>query len=201
MTSKKEKFVFYASPEHWLQTSLELHEAIKQLSKLQNTNCFTQTLPFISKEEFRFPANSRALYLLMSYSLENLLKGIAVLRNPSLVNTGKLDKQVKTHILNDLTTLLEINIDKESLSFQRILSTQCTSNSRYPIGLNENIELEKPIATARDLELYTSLYEQYKVKLINEFAQNGWNSGLRNPELNTQPGCFKFEEFENRDYC
>lgn len=194
MANRKKKFIYYSSPEHWFQASLELNEAVKELNLIRHKSYYLQSFHFEKGESIKRPACSRAIYLLMSYSIENLLKGIAILYNPSLVTKGKLEKEIKTHDLNSLAELVGINLEKEFISFQSMLSAQCISNARYPVGLNENIELENPSITDNDYEKYRNLFERYKSKLVEEFYNKGWDSGLKDSDLITQPYEFKYFE-------
>ena len=194
MANRRKKFIYYSSPEHWFQASLELNQAVKELYLIRDQSYYLQDFHFEQQKVVKIPGCSRATYLLMSYSLENLLKGIAILYNPSLINKGKIEKEIRTHDLNSLTQLVGINLVKELIDFQTILSAQCVSNARYPVGLNENIQLENPNITVNDYEKYLELFERYKSKLINEFHIKGWNSGLKDSEFNTQP--FEFRYFE-----
>jgi hypothetical protein len=194
MANRRKKFIYYSSPEHWFQASLELNQAVKELYLIRDQSYYLQDFHFEQQKVVEIPGCSRATYLLMSYSLENLLKGIAILYNPSLINKGKIEKEIRTHDLNSLTQLVGINLVKELIDFQTILSAQCVSNARYPVGLNENIQLENPNITVNDYEKYLELFERYKSKLVNEFHIKGWNSGLKDSEFNTQP--FEFRYFE-----
>lgn len=194
MANRKKRFIYYSSPEHWFQAALELHEAVLELNEIKYKSYYLQTYHFEKKSTIKRPAYSRATYLLMSYALENLLKGIAVLNDPSLVTKGKIEKQIKTHDLNELCSLNQIKLDQKLTDFQSILSTQCVSNARYPVGLNENIELTDPTFTENDFVSYQKLFEKYKLYLVKEFNTHGWDSGLGDKELKTEPGEFKYFE-------
>jgi hypothetical protein len=133
----------------------------------------------------------------MSYALENLLKGIAVLNNPELVNKGKLQKEIKTHDLNQLSKLNRFRPNNDQRKIQSILSIQCVSNARYPVGLNEQIALTDPLITEKDYLIYKDLFTKYKHYLAKEFNKKGWESGLNDSDLKTEPGEFKFYENKN----
>ena len=190
--NNKEKFVFYSSPEHWLQTSLELNETIIELHLISEKCHFYENYHPDEKENIKRPFASRSIFLLMTYSLENLLKGIRILRDPNLVNKGKLSKELKTHELNRLTESTKIVIDEKGKLFQEYLYKLCVANARYPIGLNEHQQLKQPSIKEDDFESYFTLYEKYRQILVTEFNLKGWNSGLDREELNTKPGEFTF---------
>lgn len=197
MANKKKRFIYYSSPEHWLQAALELNEAVEELYLTKEKAHYYQTFNFENQSTVKRPVCSRATYLLMSYALENLLKGIAVLNNPELVNKGKLQREIQTHNLNQLSKLNRIKPNYEQKKFQSILSTQCVSNARYPVGLNEQIVLTDPLITEKDHSIYNTLFRKYKLHLAKEFNKNGWDSGLNDSDLRTKPGEFRFYEKKN----
>ena len=195
--NRKERFIFYSSPEHWLQASLELNSSVELLFERKGEMKFHQQTGLNGDVAITKAASSRAIYLLMAYSLENLLKGIAVLRDPSLVNSGTLKKVIKTHKLNELSSMLGFTLNEDQISFQDILSTHSVSNARYPVGTNENIEIENLKIVKNDFSIYQTLYKKYRKSLVEEFHQKGWDSGLENTELNTKPKEFNFVDLDN----
>lgn len=192
--NKKEQFIFYASPEKWFHSALELQGSIEELYIKRNDLFYRKLHYYHDENDVTISGHSKATYLLMSYTLENLLKGIAVLFNPSFVNKGKIDSQIKTHDLNSLCKLNGFEINKDQEEFQSLLSDQCVSNARYPVGLNEHSSLKDPRFKEQDYTLFQTLFEKYKKHLAKNFNELGWNSGFENPKLNTNPGDWNFEE-------
>lgn len=190
--NKREKFIYYSSPEHWFQTALELNSSLDELFEILEKSHYYENYHLDDKDTIKRPVTSRAAYLLMTYSLENLLKGIAILRNSDFVNKGKLDNKLKTHDLNILSRLTHFENSKKQNDFQNYLSKLCLSNARYPIGLNENNYIKHPSITKDDYHTYYSLFDKYSQILISEFNLNGWQSGLNNELLDTKPGEFTF---------
>lgn len=190
--NNKERFIFYSSPEHWLQTSLELNESIEELEKVAEKAHYLEYYHPDENVPIKRSFASRSIFLLMTYSLENLLKGIRILRDSSLINNGKLDKSLKTHELNKLTQINKINISKEDKEFQDYLSKLCLANARYPIGLNEHDQLKHPSIRKNDFKRYSELFKKYRLILVEELRENGWDSGIKNDKLNTKPGEFNF---------
>jgi hypothetical protein len=190
----KKRFIYYCSPEHWLQASLELNESALDLYRLRNESRFIQNIDPGKQSILSRPGPSRAIYLLMAYSLENLLKGVSVLRDSALVNSGKIDGKIKTHNLNKLSTTLGFNLSDAQKHLQDLLSDQCVSNARYPVGRNENLQLDNPTLQEKDFELYRNLFKKYKLILVDEFHENGWDSGIDDETLNTVPKEFNYVE-------
>ena len=171
---------------------MELNETIIELHIISEKSHFYEYYHPDEKEGIKRPFASRSIFLLMTYSLENLLKGIRILRDPYLVNTGKLSKELKTHELNRLTESTQIKLDEKEKTFQNYLSKLCVANARYAIGLHENQQLKHPSIKEDDFKIYFVLFEKYRQILVTEFNSKGWNSGLDREELNTQPGEFTF---------
>ncbi|WP_027078033.1 hypothetical protein [Maribacter antarcticus] len=192
--NKKEQFIYYSSPERWLHSALELHGSLEELYALRNNLFYRKLNYYHDQRDITIPGHSKATYLLMSYILENLLKGIAILNDPNLVNKGKIEKQIKTHDLNHLSKLNGFELTEKSKIFQDTLSDLCVSNARYPIGLNEHNKMKDPSFTEHDFELFKTLFKMYKEYLVIEFSKNGWNSGLKNELLNTKPNDWNYVE-------
>jgi hypothetical protein len=192
--NKKEQFILYASPEKWFHSALELHGSIEELYRKRNDLFYRKLDYYHDEHDVIISGHSKATYLLMSYTLENLLKGIAVLFNPSFVNKGKIDSHIKTHDLNSLCKLNGFEINKDQEVFQSLLSDQCVSNARYPVGLNEQSSLKDPRFKEQDYTLFETLFEKYKNHLVKNFNELGWDSGSENPKLNTNPGDWNYEE-------
>ncbi|OEY71911.1 hypothetical protein [Salegentibacter salarius] len=192
--NKKKRFVYFSSPEHWFQAASELNDVVEELYLIRDKAHYTQFFGD-TNQRIKRPAYSRGTYLLMAYALENLLKGIAVLNNPDLVNTGKIDKSIKTHDLNELSGLNDFRPNNKQKEFQSILSAQCISNARYPVGLNEQIEMTDPSVTDEDFTIYKKLFKKYQSYLASNFNLKGWDSGLNDPSLKTKPGEWHY--FEN----
>jgi hypothetical protein len=189
--NKKKRFVYYSSPEHWFQAASELNDVVQELYLIKDKAHYIQFFGDTNQRNKR-PAYSRGTYLLMAYALENLLKGIAVLNNPELVNTGKIDKSIKTHDLNELSNLNKFKPTNSQKEFQSVLSAQCISNARYPVGLNEHIEMTDPSVTDEDFTIYNQLFKKYQEFLARNFTLNGWDSGLNDPSLKTKPGEWNY---------
>jgi hypothetical protein len=191
--NKKEQFIFYASPERWFQSALELYDSIEELYIKRNDLFYRKLHYYHDESDVIIPVHSKATYLLMSYTLENLLKGIAVLYNPAFVNKGKIDNQIKTHDLNNLCKLNGFVINKNQEDFQSFLSKQCISNARYPVGLNEHSSLKDPKFNEEDYTLFQIIFKRYKEYLARNLNEFGWNSGVNNTKLNTNPGDWNYK--------
>lgn len=187
----KEVFIYYSSPEHWFQTALELDQTILELLSIKDKSYYLESYHLHSKNVQRSFC-SKSIYLLMTFAIENLIKGILVLRNPDFVNSGTLKKEIKTHDLTALSIEANLNL----LVREKKLLTKLThiglSTARYPIGLNEHFEIIPVEFIKNDENTYNKLFIKLRDKLAKEFNRKGWDSGTNNPKLKTNPGEFRF---------
>ncbi|MCP1997385.1 hypothetical protein [Flavobacterium sp. HSC-61S13] len=190
--NRKEIFIYYSSPENWIATAMELNETINQLNLIKNKRFCLDTY-HLDIETFARPFCSKSIYLLMSFAIENILKAMLILRKPELVNTGKIKDEIKSHNLILLLNKAEINLINEQIDFLKKLSHISVSTARYPIGLNENYEIQKVSILDKDYSIYENLFESIMELLLKEFNEKGWNSGHKNEKLNIKPGEFKYK--------
>ncbi|QQM28268.1 hypothetical protein [Elizabethkingia sp. M8] len=192
--NNKEIFVYYSSPENWFQTALELNETINELFIIKEKSHYIDTYHLHTKR-FKRSFCSKSIYLLMSFSIENLIKGLLILRNPEYVNTGTLKKEIKTHDLINLVDQANLKLLVRETILLKKLTQISVSTARYPVGLNEHLQIFPVEIIEKDEIIYKKFFIKLRNKLAKEFNKHGWFSGLDNPKLRTEPGEFKF--FEN----
>jgi hypothetical protein len=85
----------------------------------------------------------KVYYLLMGYALENLLKGILIMRKPEkYVQQGSL-KGLKTHKLVKLFEDCRLPVDPETKKLLEKLTLHIKWQGRYPVSLRaEDMELD-----------------------------------------------------------
>ncbi len=119
---------FYRSSEYlWIEINKDHLEMINRREKgkeIKKRNYISYT-----------PSIAHPYFLLISLSIENLLKGIILYLNPNLI-TGKLNKSVKTHDLKRISNLTTIQFSKDENDFLNMASTLIPWYSRYPIPTN-----------------------------------------------------------------
>lgn len=189
--NNKEIFIYYASPEHWFQTALELDQTILELLSIKDKSYYLESYHLHSKNVKRSFC-SKSIYLLITFAIENLIKGILVLRNPDFVNSGTLKKEIKTHDLFALSIEANLNLLVREKNLLRKLTHIGLSTARYPIGLNEHFEIIPVEFVQKDENTYKKLFIKLRDMLAKEFNKNGWDSGSSNPKLKTKPGDFRF---------
>jgi hypothetical protein len=86
--------------------------------------------------EARAP-NYPAAQLLYGYALENLLKGIQIAKNPTLISSGKLNAKLKSHNLVKLAKAASFTLHVQELPVADALSKLSVWAGRYPVTLLE----------------------------------------------------------------
>jgi hypothetical protein len=81
--------------------------------------------------------NYPAAQLLYGYALENLLKGIRVAKNPSLITSGRLNRKLASHDLVSLAKEADFTLHIQEEPVAEALSKLSTWAGRYPVALLE----------------------------------------------------------------
>lgn len=85
--------------------------------------------------------------LLTGYSIENLLKGILVFRDPQLVDdvSGKIAQSIKTHRLLDLARKCRIAVTNEEEGILESITAQIEWRGKYPgpLKVDQMLPLKK----------------------------------------------------------
>jgi hypothetical protein len=90
----------------------------------------------IADIEARVP-NYPAAQLLYAYALENLLKGIRIAKDPSLVSGGKLNRKLASHDLVVLAKDAGFVLHVQEIPVAEALSKLSIWRGRYPVALFE----------------------------------------------------------------
>ena len=117
---------FYRSSEYlWIEINKDHSELINE-RKTENV----YTRPYT-------PILDHTYFLLICLSIENLLKGLILYANPTLI-ANKLDKSISNHDLEKLSKFTTINFSDDENDFLIMASTIISWYSRYPIPRNAN---------------------------------------------------------------
>lgn len=179
-----DEFVYKANPNEWLEVSDELNHSLETLVKNNGIVFFKgDTWNGIPTKKVM---NSRAIYLLMGFAIENLIKGIIVFDKPENVNTGLLGKEIKTHNLSKLIEKIpEIRFTESELKLVETITEAIPDWGRYPSPLK--------FQDIKDEVLYideiTVLYESVRMKLRENLIlklRRGWVSGLENEQTDVK---------------
>ncbi|UGA49049.1 hypothetical protein HU230_0043350 (plasmid) [Bradyrhizobium quebecense] len=143
------------SPAIWLLTAERLrdgaeailtHEQAFEVSYFQAHSAAVQEAMAIAYSEgndsgvadikARAP-NYPAAQLLYGYALENLLKGIWVAKDPSLISSGKLNRKLASHDVVKLAKQAGFVLHTQEVPVAQALSRLSVWAGRYPVALLE----------------------------------------------------------------
>jgi hypothetical protein len=83
--------------------------------------------------------------LLYAYAIENVLKGLIVLKQPDLIQERKLHDELMTHDLTDLAVKAEVTVDQQhERPVLEALSRLSVWAGRYPVALTRSLDTPDP---------------------------------------------------------
>ncbi|MCO6496815.1 MAG: hypothetical protein J5I50_04035 [Chitinophagaceae bacterium] len=179
MKSNERKFFERSHPSHWFQVADELHESLLLL--------YNENKAIIGYGNILYPAISKAYFLLAGYSLENLIKAILIVENPTLISENRMNKALLKHDLFELyANSRKIRTNKQERNLLSILSEATPYWSRYPVPLNASKIKEEKYLTDKIHLHYISLFEKSRKRLYN-MTKNGYigSNGERMPGWST----------------
>ncbi|MGI8582911.1 MAG: hypothetical protein ACR2KX_11965 [Chitinophagaceae bacterium] len=153
---------FYRASEYlWIELSKDYAEILNRRKKEIISGDF--------KERTYTPSLYQPYFLLISLSIENLLKGIVLFNNPALL-TDKLHHSIQTHDLVRISSFTDINFLRNEKEFFVMASTVIMWYSRYPIpNKANNIIQSANFNTIKIRETYLKLF----FKLSDEMNKSG----------------------------
>ena len=171
--SEIQKFTDQASPDNWLKYGQELRWAAVAIWRDQGK---IFELNHATGERSERPSISRSFLLNCGLSIENLLKAYLIASDPSLINTGKLNKSILNHDLINLASKSDIDFSDEERYLMKILSDAIPYWGRYPIPMSYDQIKKETIADE-------SIFDIYKILFVKIFEvtfkkiENGWDAG------------------------
>lgn len=177
----KQEFVGAASPTEWLAYSEALADAAELLCAAPSELRLTTTLEpgglLIDSDKGPGP-HLRTYLLLAGLALENVLKGIMVALDPSLVATGTLSRCLHTHQLDRLAeSIPDLDLTTPEAKLLQVCQSAVPYWGRYPIPLS--VKRLQPAETA-DRKLRDCFRELHHrlCKRLYESIKGGWVSGI-----------------------
>jgi len=126
------------------------------------------TQRFIDEEELLFLNVGHIFWLNAGFAIEDLLKGLAIKKNPKLIENNVLDKSIKTHKLLKLCRIVQFPISNIEAFYLTCATEYITWAGRYPAPIGSNAF--NPLAfSMADISVYKDLYG----RLIIESDANG----------------------------
>ncbi len=161
-------FAVQSSPAFWLDYAEELHDSAVALINTDRDKRIARMDP-LRGNAVQSP-HSRAFLLLAAFATENLLKGIAVSRNPKLVENGRLDSCLTTHgLLAIADGPAKVLLTPAQRTTCGILESAIPTWGRYPVGKRAEVIVREKSASAdleRDVEkLFTFLVTELRERL------------------------------------
>lgn len=124
-------------PRYWYETAVGLHrsatvlerEIMSQFEMLTKDPLKSGTI--VSTTAVPGLQMTRSFFLLAAFSMENLLKGILVVREPQLVHEKKLDRALCTHNLLSLSHRARFSLEQLDAFFLYLASEQASWAGKY----------------------------------------------------------------------
>lgn len=177
--NNKQLFIRDALPASWLEYAEELETAAEALWEVIDTGLILQTETQIDGSLIikKTTIHSRAYILLAGFALENVLKGLIIANNPSLITSGSLDESIKNHKLTELANKINsVTLSREERNILEICQDAIPYWGRYPIP-----QKYKGLKTAEEAnDEFRSCFRQLHFrlcKLLYDLIKDGWDSG------------------------
>lgn len=178
--NQKQLFVRDAMPTEWLQYAEELGDAAECL--WVRTDCAMelawQTTVGGGERFEKAGAHARTYVLLAGLALENVLKGMLVARDPTLINQGHLHGSIRSHKLLELAGAMpDLSLSETEQRVLSICQDAIPYWGRYPVPLRYNGLSPREAATAQFRERFRALHSRL-CRSIYESIKDGWDSGV-----------------------
>ncbi len=176
-----QEFVRDALPSSWLEYGEELRDSA-ELVWTRNEELLGVSLTLDSDyrplKEGRISTVSRTYMLLAGFALENVLKGLLIAADPSLVNQGVLHDELKSHDIVALTKKIPgLCLSHEELKFCENATKAVPYWGRYPIPLRKG-QLSPEVGVDETLrQAFLMLFERLASELYWH-VRDGWDSGV-----------------------
>jgi len=187
MKNSPEKYEELGHPFEWIQYANELFASSEILYKEKDNSILTKVN---SKGEVILEKSgiSRSYFLLIGFSMENLLKAYLISRKPSYLKDGKIDSSISSnHNLFELSRKLKTFVfSTQEIELLKTLTECIPYWSRYPIPKRfENMTKEK-VLTEKIRTVFNNLFERMVLdvyKYINR-EQKIWTDTEFDKKLN-----------------
>ncbi|WP_132982813.1 hypothetical protein [Thermomonas haemolytica] len=160
-----QQFVAFASPISWHRSSQHLHRAanvvVEQVVRDWQDQVATgqrlRTPDDLSKPHLDI---FKQFFLLAAFALENVLKGIVVGANPTLVHEGTLQGILTSHDLVALCRRASISLTPEESRFCELASSASVSWGRYPVSTKAHQNVTSLSLSGSSIAVFNGLYQR-----------------------------------------
>ena len=133
---------------------------------------------YAAGDPFRISAVSRTYLLLAGFALENVLKGLLVSGDPSLVNTGALSRNLKSHNIEVLASKVQdLVLTEGEQKFCALVTAVIPYWGRYPIPLAKNHVMPEVGMAEASRGIFLGLFDRLAHRLYWA-VRDGWDSGV-----------------------
>jgi hypothetical protein len=166
-------FAVHASPAFWLDYAEELYESATTLIESDRDRRIARRDP-VRGTSVQSP-HSRAYLLLAAFSVENVLKGIAVAHDPQLVANGELAPALRSHgLLSIARDVAKITLDDRQRRTCGVLESAIPTWGRYPVALKASTVVREA-SHSDQLEREVAALFRALVAMLRELLTHAWN--------------------------
>ncbi len=170
---KPDEYIVRGAPQAWREYAAELNHSAEVLF----SNHDKQIIVDVAKgalDPIRKSMISRTCLLLFGLSIENLVKGYMIARDPNLLAGGKLDDKLKTHNISKLFSKIpNFTLTKDELELVKIFDDSIPNWGRYPVPLKPEHYAKERILTQDMHAIYSTLFSRLD-KTLFLFIREGW---------------------------
>jgi hypothetical protein len=181
-SNRLQEFVRDGSPDGWLEYAEELRDNAELVwshaDEGLRVGVSTDAEHYAVGDPFRISRISRTYLLLAGFALENVLKGLLVSADPSLINTGALSRILKSHNIEVLATKVQdLVLTEGEQKFCVLVTGVIPYWGRYPIPLAKNHVMPEVGMTEASRGIFLGLFDRLAHRLYWA-VRDGWDSGI-----------------------
>jgi hypothetical protein len=187
-------FVRDAMPAEWLNYAEELLESAEILWTQQEKGLRAEAIGtgdglqpgiHVLQQTRRVSSISRSYILLAGFALENMIKGLLVAQDPSLITGGKLSRDLKSHSLLGLVAKVKgLSLSEDEKQVCQVVQDAIPYWGRYPIPLEYNGVLPEVAVDDEFRSVVLALHFRLG-KRLHGLIRNGWDSGVGPRSINS----------------
>jgi hypothetical protein len=175
------EYVRDSMPDSWLEYSEELADAAERLWHVRSDR-MTLSVKHSGRDDTDHietaPAQPRAYVLLAALALENVLKGLLIAHDPSLITSGSIPGRLRNHRLTSLAKQVPaLELSTRDRGVLSVCEEGFPSWSRYPVPLRSEDHHEVSIVPATFHNTFKDLHSRL-CRSLHELIRNGWDSGV-----------------------
>lgn len=176
-----QEFVRDGCPPSWLEYAEELRDAAELIWTQEQGSLrlhvqLSAKKRVLSKKETS-PV-SRPYLLLAGFALENLLKGLLILKEPKHITSGALSHELKTHDLLALSAqILGLRLSRKEESLCKQMTQAIPYWGRYPIPLKQQQVMPSLAVNENTRTVFLELFDRLAHELYWA-VRDGWDSRI-----------------------